>query len=154
MRLARKHAAGIVEGDMTPMIDMAFQLIAFFMLVINFSDTEQDQRIHLPASELANPPKVPYAEPLTIHLTEQGQFIFGGDLLPGIEDLHRALLRETQIIARHTDKKLGDVTVIIRADENARTGEVQQIIGKCQELKFERFALRGKVAEAPTVSAQ
>ena len=38
------------------MIDMTFQLIAFFMLVINFSDVEQDQRVQLPASELAKPP--------------------------------------------------------------------------------------------------
>ena len=136
---------------MTPMIDMAFQLIAFFMLVVNFSDAEQDQRIKLPASELANPPQAPYDEPLTIHLTERGEFIFSGNLLPSLEDLRAALLRETQIVSRHLDKKLGDVTVIIRADENARTGIVQEVISTCQELKFERFALRGKKAEAPTI---
>lgn len=151
MRLTRRHSSEIVEGDMTPMIDMAFQLIAFFMLVINFSDTEQDQRITLPASVLANPPDAPYEDPLTIHLTEQGQFIFGGVLLPSLDDLHNALLQETQIISRRTDKKLADVTVIIRGDEDARTGAVQEVIAKCQELNFERFALRGKKAEAPTI---
>ncbi|MBX3424476.1 MAG: biopolymer transporter ExbD [Pirellulales bacterium] len=154
MRLAKRHSAEVVEGDMTPMIDMAFQLIAFFMLVINFSDTEQDQRIHLPESELANPPKAPYEEPLTIHLTERGDFIFGGALLPSMEDLRAALLRETQIIQRHTSKKIGDATIIIRADENARTGLVQEVIQECQELQFERFALRGKSAQAPTIRAQ
>ncbi|MCA9236361.1 MAG: biopolymer transporter ExbD [Planctomycetales bacterium] len=151
MRLTKRHSGDIVEGDMTPMIDMAFQLIAFFMLVVNFSDAEQDQRIKLPASELANPPQAPYDEPLTIHLTERGEFIFSGNLLPSLEDLRAALLRETQIVSRHLDKKLGDVTVIIRADENARTGIVQEVISMCQELKFERFALRGKKAEAPTI---
>ena len=29
---------------MTPMIDMTFQLIAFFMFVVNFSEAEQDDR--------------------------------------------------------------------------------------------------------------
>ena len=45
MRIKPKHDTSIVEGDLTPMIDMTFQLIAFFMLVINFSDVEQDQRV-------------------------------------------------------------------------------------------------------------
>lgn len=151
MRLSKRHAAEIVEGDMTPMIDMAFQLIAFFMLVINFTDAEQDQRINLPASVLANPPEAPYEEPLTIHLTESGQFIFAGGLLPSLDDLHDALLRESQVISRNPDKKLADVTVIIRGDEDARTGQVQEIIAECQELRFEQFALRGKKAEAPTI---
>ena len=48
---------------MTPMIDMTFQLIAFFMVLINFSEVEQDQRITLPASELAKPPEVGVRRP-------------------------------------------------------------------------------------------
>ena len=46
--------------DMTPMIDVTFQLIAFFMFVLNFSEVDQDQRINLPSSELARPPDVAY----------------------------------------------------------------------------------------------
>ena len=34
-----------VELDYTPMIDMTFQLIAFFMILINFSDAEVDDRV-------------------------------------------------------------------------------------------------------------
>ena len=52
----RKKAEGIHEGDLTPMIDMTFQLIAFFMVLVNFTQTEQNQRIQLPQSELAKPP--------------------------------------------------------------------------------------------------
>jgi len=151
MRIRPKGNTGIVEGDLTPMIDMTFQLIAFFMMVINFSDAEQDQRIKLPASELARPPTAPYEQPLTIHLTSNGHFIYAGDELFDIDRLRSALLRETQIILRHTSKKLAEVTVIIRADANSKTGLVQEIIGICQELKFEKFALRGKQSETSTI---
>jgi biopolymer transport protein ExbD len=147
----RRLAHDVVEGDLTPMIDMAFQLIAFFMLVINFSDAEQDQRVTLPASELAQPPEAPYEQPLTVHLTADGSYIHGGRQLPGIEALRSALLREKQIIELHASRSLDDVTVIIRADENAKTGDVQQIIQTCQELQFQRFALRGKQSEATTI---
>ncbi len=151
MRIRPRGPRGIVEGDLTPMIDMTFQLIAFFMLVINFSDVEQDQRVTLPASELARPPEAPYEHPLTIHLTENDRFIYGGREVTQLAQLRSALLQETQIILRHTTKKLADVTVIIRADENAKTGLVQQVIQACQELKFERFALRGKQSEVSTL---
>ncbi len=151
MRIRSKGDTGILEGDLTSMIDMTFQLIAFFMMVINFSDAEQDQRIKLPASELAKPPTAPYEHPLTIHLTSNGNFIYAGNELFGIDSLRSALLRETQILLRHTSKKLDEVTVIIRADANAQTGLVQEIIGICQELKFEKFALRGKQSETNTI---
>ncbi|RIK79074.1 MAG: biopolymer transporter ExbD [Planctomycetota bacterium] len=146
MRLA-KRIAEAVGPDMTPMIDMTFQLIAFFMFTINFSDTEQDQRVTLPASELAKPPDAPYEHPLTIHLTEDGEFIYASDVYRSLDELRSALLREKQIIERFALEKLSNVTIVIRADENARTGQVQEIIQLCQELKFERFALRGKQAE-------
>ena len=151
MRIRRKSGASIVGGDLTPMIDMTFQLIAFFMLVINFSDAEQDQRIKLPSSELAKPPTAPYEQPLTIHLMDSGTSVFGGNELKSLDALQSALLRETQILQRYTSKKIADVTVIIRADEDAKTGLVQEIIQICQNLHFERFALRGKQSDKPTL---
>jgi biopolymer transport protein ExbD len=137
---------------MTPMIDIVFQLLAFFMFTINFSVTEQDQRVTLPASELAKPPDAPYDHPLTIHLTERGQYIYAGEALPGLDQLRSALLREKQIIERYAVEKLEDVTIVIRADEDAQTGLVQEIIQLCQELQFQRFALRGKQSEVRTIS--
>ena len=44
----------------------------------NFSDVEQDQRVKLPASELAQPPTAPYEHAYTIHLTSTDRYIFGG----------------------------------------------------------------------------
>ena len=36
MRIQRPKA-GVDEGDMTPMIDIVFQLIAFFMVLVNLA---------------------------------------------------------------------------------------------------------------------
>ena len=153
MRFRPRGHQGVEEGDLTPMIDMTFQLIAFFMLVINFSDIEQLERINLPESELAKPPEVPYEEPLTIHLTKEGGFVFAGREHSELKGLRSALLRETQIIVRFKsdDKTVADVTIIIRADEDSRIGQVQEIIKTCQELEFEKFALRGKYSDIKTI---
>jgi biopolymer transport protein ExbD len=154
MRFKNRRPLEDFQGDLTPMIDMTFQLIAFFMVLINFTKVEQDQRITLPASELAQPPDVPYAEPLTIQITEDETILFAHDELE-MDGLLPALQREANIIKAYGDNKnLSDVTVIIRADQTVRTGVVQEAIQACQEARFETFALRGKTSDESTLIMQ
>lgn len=146
----KSHKLSIAEMDMTPMIDVTFQLIAFFMFVLNFSDIDQDQRINLPASELAKPPDAPYAEPLAIQLTADDTVLFAGEELT-LANLQSSLLREAQIIKANPQKSVSDVTVIIRADRKAKTGKVQEIIQMAQKAEFDTFALRGKQSDRSTL---
>ena len=44
--------------DMTPMIDIVFQLITFFMVINKFDQAEADERVTLPKDQLAVPPAV------------------------------------------------------------------------------------------------
>jgi biopolymer transport protein ExbD len=138
----KKASSNIVEGDMTPMIDMTFQLIAFFMVLINFTQSEQNERIMLPDSELAKPPDAPLEYPITLHLTKEGTVIIGGEEVP-ITGLQPYLSREANVL-RIRGKPLSDATIIIRGHKDARTGKVQELIKECQMSNFEKFALRAK----------
>jgi len=150
MRITRSKHATSAEMDMTPMIDVTFQLIAFFMFVLNFSEVDTDQRINLPASELARPPDAPYAQPLTVQMTANDTILFAGDeMVPAA--LQSALMREAQIIRAYPNKKLSDVTIVIRADRLAKTGKVQEVIQMCQKAGFDMFALRGKTSDVSTL---
>lgn len=142
MRLA-KTKDDFVEADLTPMIDMTFQLIAFFMVLVNFSDAEQDQRIKLPASELAKPPDAPFEEPRYLQLTKEDTVLFGGDETP-LVGLAPLLRRERDVLERDPDKSASMVTVIVRADAAAKAGRVQELIQICQDVGFEKFALRAR----------
>ncbi|HYW81443.1 MAG TPA: biopolymer transporter ExbD [Thermoguttaceae bacterium] len=149
MRLKKKSGAGFAEGDMTPMIDMTFQLIAFFMVLVNFTEAEQNERIRLPSSELAKPPDAPFEAPLTLQVTSTGTVIFGGQDIP-VSGLKMTLLREAQLLKATPDRSVADATIIIRADQTTKTGIVQEVIQACQETGFERFALRAKQQERST----
>jgi biopolymer transport protein ExbD len=46
--MGRKHELQAVEGDMTPMIDVVFQLIIFFMTTIRFKALEGKLETELP----------------------------------------------------------------------------------------------------------
>ncbi len=97
MRLKPKYRQANPEMDMTPMIDMTFQLIAFFMVLLNFSETEQDARIKLPSSELAKPPEMALESPLVLQLTNDDRVIFGGELL-SIPELGGPLRNERRFL--------------------------------------------------------
>jgi biopolymer transport protein ExbD len=142
MPVKRKQFETSAEADMTPMIDMTFQLIAFFMVLINFAEDNQDQRIKLPASELAKPPDSPMESPLTLQLTKEGVVLYDGEEVP-IAGMKKMLLREAQVIKR-SNKSIANAHVIIRADSDTPTGKVQELIKVCQENKFEKFSLRAK----------
>ena len=45
MAIRRAGAPTTTDIDMTPMIDVTFQLISFFLFIMNFSEAEQDDRI-------------------------------------------------------------------------------------------------------------
>ena len=143
-----KRASGgpsTTDIDMTPMIDMTFQLITFFMFVMNFSEAEQDERIQLPLSQLAKPVEGAIETPITLQLTNSGSIIYAGELV-AVRDIGAYLEREKSVML-DAGKEPSAATVIVRADGRAKTGEVQDIIRICQEKGFERFALRAQYDE-------
>jgi len=142
MKIKKSSTGGILEGDLTPMIDMVFQLIAFFMVLINFTQTEQNAKVQLPSSVLAKPAKAPLEFPITLHLTEDATVYIGGQPV-SIAGLDPYLLRERTVLQME-GKTTDDATIVVRAHKFASTGRVQELIKKCQENKFEKFALRAK----------
>ena len=150
MRFQRRTDAEGIRPDMTPMNDIVFQLMAFFMLVINISKTEQDELIRLPASELAKPPKAAPQSPITLQLTREGRVVCGGERSPKGQDpllwLRPILLREVAIIRHTPGRKVDDTTIIIRADRSAKTGDVQRLMELCQDpaIRFQKFKLRAR----------
>lgn len=142
MAVKRKTYETTAEADMTPMIDMTFQLIAFFMVLINFAEDNQDQRINLPQSELAKPPEGAMDSPITLQLDKVGNVLYDAEEVP-VSRMREKLAREVDSIRRQ-EKSVKDATIIIRADGQTPTGQVQDLIQVCQELTFEKFALRAK----------
>ncbi len=127
------------------MIDITFLLIAFFMILINFSEADQNERIKLPVSELAQPPEMPPAEPIVLQILDSGKIIYNNvdyDLagLKGRLDFHKRFLAMM-------DTPIKDVTVIVRADSRSQTGGVRDVIELCQDLGLENFNLRAKQGE-------
>jgi biopolymer transport protein ExbD len=153
MRNMKINARGpnYVELDYTPMIDMTFQLIAFFMIVINFEAADQDQQVQLPESVLARPPETAFDDPITIQMVADGRILMGGDYYADAEAIRPLLKNELFVLQSRAPneaarkRRLALANVIIRADRDAEAGRVQDIVAVCQEVGFEKFTLRARV---------
>ena len=138
--------------DMTPMIDVTFQLIAFFMFVLNVDDAEQNQAIRLPASDLAKPPEKLVRTVLTVHITrpqDDGQsyvYFANRRMLPGSDELKAAIEKERQLLLyQHKNPEDPNIVVLVRGDALARwRTDVERVIEQWQDGGFVNFALRAK----------
>ena len=78
------------EPNLTPLLDVVFQLITFFMLVINFSNENYDQRVRLPVAGSARPVEDEQRvseDRLVLNVDSEGHLLMGGEVQP----LHKAI---------------------------------------------------------------
>lgn len=143
MKFRKKNSSEIMEADLTPMIDVTFLLIAFFMVLINFTEVDRAEEILLPKSRLAIPPTVRPDYQVILNLDVNGVVKFGGQDFTNIDLLDSALEREKSA-AQIENVQPRDISVIVRSHQDTPTGVVQKLISKCQQLGLENFSLRVK----------
>lgn len=157
MRMRKRSEESGSEIDMTPMIDMTFQLIAFFMFVCNFNRDLLDQRVVLPVADHVAPTTDSPQSPIYLNLNENGSVYLPGGLVanpktdPG--PIRTQLAREAQMakismkaagVDQSAQYKDGSVwtTVVIRAHRHSPYGAVQDVIRLAQDAGFTKFWLR------------
>ncbi|MBA4031432.1 MAG: biopolymer transporter ExbD [Planctomyces sp.] len=153
MAKRRLNHTSVIEPDMTPMIDIVFQLLTFFMVVINFENTKADERVKLPKDLLAKPPEVKPAEELVLNvgfdrdlsgrkLSDEPIVFYSGDKYT-INNFGPMLEQEKRLAEAKGGKgAIDDTTVILRADSEVPTGKIQELIRKCQEIGYTQFSLK------------
>ena len=155
MRIKAEKPA-VAEVDMTPMIDIVFQLIAFFMVISNFEQTQADERVKLPLDTLAKPPEVKLEFKLVINIgferdlkgkkIDPNPFVFYAGQKFRVLEFGTQLQTERRLY-RQKGQDPKDVTLIIRADAEVPTGLVQGFIKLAQEAEFQKFALKAQQKE-------
>ena len=143
MKVKKSSSMPSAETDMTPMIDMTFQLITFFMFVMKVSDIEADARIKLPSSQIAKPPEGKPGQIYILQIASNNKVLHNGQDI----DLERfdKLLRLDVDTMRRLGKEPKDTIVLVRADGFAETGQVQRIIQICQKNGLVNYSLRAVV---------
>ncbi len=152
----KKPDSNIPDIDMTPMIDVTFQLITFFMVITNFENTRADERVKLPQDQLARPSEQTREDEIVLNMgfvrdssgeEVGGPFIFYGDGENYQVPQMTPILRREYQYFKDLGKQADQATVVIRADAEVPTGLVQDTIKTAQEAGFTKFALKATQEE-------
>src|SRR5688572_3727717 len=132
--------------NLVPILDMVFQLITFFMLVINFKSASMDRTLKLPVVGSALPATVPAEDVLVLNINAQGELLVYGNTRE-IDEYVSAEAATSRLTARrlNPDFKMGDelvTTVVIRADEATPFRLLNRVMTTCQTQGFRKFSLK------------
>lgn len=134
--------------DMTPLVDVAFLLLTFFMLTTQFKPPEEVQ-IELPSSNSQF--KLPESDVMTLTLSKDGRIFLGLDS----QRLRRRIFGEANELKASIEvpkDRLGDMLVqcrtanpklrtVIKGDKGSDYGLAEDVMDILQKTKITRFNL-------------
>ncbi len=139
-KIQRKSGHAVQGADLTPMIDVVFLLLVFFMVATNFVEETQQFNVELPKAEEAETVKEEQTLSVVVHKFDQE--------VPADE---RVIFRVNQEETKRADlfndiKKVVDSikdlkSVVIKADKNARYQDIISVISCLNALEVENFNL-------------
>jgi biopolymer transport protein ExbD len=136
------------EPNLTPVLDMVFQLITFFMLVMNFKAAALDLSLKLPVVGSAKMVDTKgTVDLLVLNVDAEGSLRVYGQKKDDIPKYIQTEAMTSLLVARqkNPELKIGDELpsiVVIRADKATPFNLLNKVITSCQEFGFRNFALK------------
>lgn len=144
--MAGLHQAPKAEPNLTPILDMVFQLITFFMLVLNFKAGSLDTSLQLPVIGSALPIETGDRDMLVLNIMRDGKLRMYGEAKDVdaciAEEARAAKKNEASASTKSSATNELSTTVIIRADRTTPYHLVHQVIQSCQGHGFRNFQYR------------
>ena len=128
VKLNRPSAIGALS--ITPLIDVVFLLLIFFLVATRFSEEERQLELDLPEATEALPAAIQPNE-IVINIDAQGQYY--------IEGKFRQLEQVEQILRRAQTNNPLSQTVVIRADQAADWDFVLTAFNLCKKVGIQEY---------------
>ena len=145
--MAGLHQALKAEPNLTPILDMVFQLVTFFMLVINFKAASLDTSLQLPVIGSALPIESGRSRRARVecHARRQAADVRRRYATSRAASPKRRGARSRAPAERRRKRATASelpTTVIIRADRTTPYHFIHQVIQACQTHGFRNFQYR------------
>jgi biopolymer transport protein ExbD len=146
----RRKAEGVLNPNLTPLLDVVLQLITFFMMLIHFGAQLEGstERVRLPLAPAALPGSDLTMDRLGVAMDAQGRLLVAGEVLDeGAASTWWAAQAKARRAGLETlgEPAAGDdllpTVVILRADRAASYGAVRRTLAEAQDKGFAHFSL-------------
>lgn len=127
--IVRKRSADDLKVDMTPMVDVVFLLLIFFMISTTFVETPGIS-VNLPESTLNVAEKEP--EEIKVFVDSKGSIV--------LEEKKVSLAQLTSHLAGFGEKA-GQTTFVLMADKDVRHGVVVEVMDAAKQAGFNQLAI-------------
>jgi biopolymer transport protein ExbD len=117
-----RHSESSASIDLTPIIDMVFLLLIFFLVATTFHQTEREMQIALPYASSAGPISAALRE-IIINVNDEGRIIVNGAFMSA-EELATLIARA---VGDNPEQK-----VTVRGDRGTAYGNVVQVLDICK----------------------
>jgi biopolymer transport protein ExbD len=118
--------------SLTPLIDVVFLLLIFFLVATRFSEEERELDVVLPQASEAKP-LIEKPQSLIVNVTPEGRYYINGQFLdsPALE----RTLKQAWV------NNPGRTSVIIRADKESKTGHIAEVMNLCNKANIRNYTL-------------
>jgi biopolymer transport protein ExbD len=130
MSVTIKRSSAISSLSITPLIDVVFLLLIFFLVSSRFSEEERELDLNLPSVTEALPASMQPDE-LVININREGKFFIDGAF--------RQIEQVEQILRRAQTNNPLTQTVVIRGDKETDWEHVATAISLCKKVGINEF---------------
>jgi len=129
VKINRGKALGLL--DLTPMMDMVFNLLIFFMVVSQFANDERELKVQLPEGTMAMPLTAKPRE-IFVNIDEVGRFSIRGQTL--------TVSQLGEMLVQAAGDNPATQTVIIRADKRVPWDYVAAAMRLCNQAGIHDYS--------------
>ena len=119
------------ELNLTPMIDVVFLLIIFFLVGSTFSEAERQFDVQVPSVSAAKPLTAP-PDQLVINISRDGRIALGNKSVT-LDQLTREL--------NQARERFADQAVVIRGDGEGKYQLVADVLSACHKAQIRNFSV-------------
>ena len=117
--------------NLTPMIDIVFLLIIFFMVGTKFTEMERQIELELPG--------VKHFGALTAMPKEREVLVSRNNTIMMDKEIYT--LDQLVVELKRAHEEYNEMSVLIRGDGNGRYGNVTDVLAACRDAGFERLGI-------------
>lgn len=132
MAVKINKGSALAALSITPLIDVLFMLLIFFLVATEFESEERELKVTLPTATEAQP-LIAAPKEVFVNIDDEGKYFVEGRVV-SVEEIH-------QVLRRAVANNPINQSVIIRADENTKHKFVVVVMDACNQVGISDYTV-------------